>query len=356
MPGRAIVVDAVRVVTGPAPMPAPRSPVERWIVRDGAAVAWCGTPTPGPTVLAEPGATVVVEPGWTVRPQPSGAVLLEHAGGATLQTMPPEVVSARCVSIAEWMSATLQCTARSPNVRDRLDYSCGLLDAQGVLCANAPNVPVHLGALGACDAAVQRTVVRPVRAPLGDGRALCDAITAARVQAGLDADDPASARARIDAIVRIDGQSGTFEVEVTSGEAPPELVAACTQGVVRRHQAMFGRPMPGRAIVVDAVRVVTGVAPMPAPRSPVERWIVRDGAAVAWSGTPTPGPAVLAEPGATIVVEPGWTVRPQPSGAMLLEHAGGATPQAMPPEVVSARCVSIAEWMSATLQRTARSP
>ncbi|MFM8699453.1 MAG: hydantoinase B/oxoprolinase family protein, partial [Phycisphaerales bacterium] len=176
------------------------------------------------------------------------------------------------------------------------------------------------------------------------------------MQAGLDADDPASARARIDVIVRIDGQSGTFEVEVPSGEAPPELVTACTQGVARQHQAMFGRPMPGRAIVVDAVRVVTGVAPMPAPRSPVERWIVRDGAAVAWCGTPTPGPAVLAEPGATVVVEPGWIVRPQPSGAMLLEHAGGATPQAMPPEVVSARCVSIAEWMSATLQRTARSP
>ncbi|MFM8874094.1 MAG: hydantoinase/oxoprolinase family protein, partial [Phycisphaerales bacterium] len=220
-------------------------------------------------------------------------------------------------------------------------------------------VPAHAGfvsGLGACDAAVQRTVVRPVRAPLGDGRALCDAITAARVQAGLDADDPASARARIDVIVRIDGQSGTFEIEVPSGGTPLELVTACTQGVARRHQAMFGRPMPGRAIVVDAVRVVTGVAPMPAPRSPAERWIVRDGAAVAWSGTPTPGPAVLAEPGATVVVEPGWTVRPQPSGAMLLEHAGGATPQAMPPEVVSARCVSIAEWMSATLQRTARSP
>ena len=220
-------------------------------------------------------------------------------------------------------------------------------------------VPAHAGfvsGLGACDAAVQRTVVRPVRAPLGDGRVLCDAITAARAQAGLDADDPASARARIDAIVRIDGQSGMFEIEVPSGGTPPELVAACTQGVARRHQAMFGRPMPGRAIVADAVRVVTGPAPMPAPRSPVERWIVRDGAAVAWCGTPTPGPAVLAEPGATVVVEADWTVRPQPSGALLLEHAGGATPPAMPPEVVSARCVSIAEWMSATLQRTARSP
>ena len=220
-------------------------------------------------------------------------------------------------------------------------------------------VPAHAGfvsGLGACDAAVQRTVVRPVRAPLGDGRVLRDAITAARAQAGMGAGVPATARARIDAVVRIDGQSGTFEVEVTADGAPSELVAACTDGVARRHQAMFGRPMPSRAIVVDAVRVVTGAAPMPASCSPVERWIVRDGAASEWSGVPTAGPAVLAEAGATVVVEPGWTVRPQPSGALLLEHAGGAIPQTMPPEVVSARCVSIAEWMSATLQRTARSP
>jgi 5-oxoprolinase (ATP-hydrolysing) len=220
-------------------------------------------------------------------------------------------------------------------------------------------VPAHAGfvsGLGACDASVQRTVVRPVRAPLGDGRALRDAIASARELAGMDAGDPAAARPRIDAIVRIDARSGTFEVEMPPGGAPSDLVAACTRGVARRHQAMFGRPMPERAIVVDAVRVVTGAAPQPAPRSPVERWIVRGGAASAWPGAPTPGPAVLAEPGATVVVEPGWTVRPQPSGALLLERAGAAVPQAMPPEVVSARCVSIAEWMSATLQRTARSP
>ena len=220
-------------------------------------------------------------------------------------------------------------------------------------------VPAHAGfvsGLGACDASVQRTVVRPVRAPLGDGRALRDAIVAARAQAGMDAGDPATAGTRVDAIVRIDGLSGTFEVEVPADGAPSDFVAACAQGVARRHQATFGRPMPGRAIAVDAVRVVAGAAPLPAPRSPVERWLMRDGAASAWSGAPTRGPAVLAESGATVVVEPGWTVRLRPSGALLLEHSGAAAPRSMPPEVVSARCVSIAGWMSATLQRTARSP
>ncbi|MFO0003056.1 MAG: hydantoinase B/oxoprolinase family protein, partial [bacterium] len=60
------------------------------------------------------------------------------------------------------MSATLQRTARSPNIRDRLDYSCGVLDVRGFLCANAPNVPVHLGALGACVRAVEAAF--PLRA------------------------------------------------------------------------------------------------------------------------------------------------------------------------------------------------
>ena len=220
-------------------------------------------------------------------------------------------------------------------------------------------VPAHAGfvsGLGACDAAVQHTVVRPMRAPLGDGRALCDAVAAAWEQAGSDACDPRVRIERVDAVVRIDGHSGTFEVEVPPGGVPADVAAACRSDLARQHQAMFGRPLPERPVVVDAVRVVSGSAPPSAPSAPVDRWVTRNGVATAWSGAPVPGPAVLAEAGATVVVEHGWTARLRPSGALLLEHAGGAMPQPMPPEVVSARCVAIAEWMSATLQRTARSP
>src|SRR5690606_18565728 len=48
------------------------------------------------------------------------------------------------------MGALLQRTALSTNVKERLDYSCALLDADGRLVVNAPHVPVHLGALGVC--------------------------------------------------------------------------------------------------------------------------------------------------------------------------------------------------------------
>jgi 5-oxoprolinase (ATP-hydrolysing) len=198
--------------------------------------------------------------------------------------------------------------------------------------------------------------VRPVRELLGDGRTLRDAVTDARARAMHAFGDGVGRLERIDAVVRIHGHSGTFEVEVPAEGAPSEFVSACADGLARRHLATYGRPAPDRPVVIDAVRVLAGVEPSPAPATPVARRLTRDGAVVPWSGGPVPGPAVLAEPGATVVVEDGWTARLQPSGALLLEHAGGALPHAMPPEVVSARCVSIAEWMSATLQRTARSP
>ena len=39
---------------------------------------------------------------------------------------------------------------RKGDIKERLDYSCALLDAEGRLIVNAPHIPVHLGALGLC--------------------------------------------------------------------------------------------------------------------------------------------------------------------------------------------------------------
>lgn len=58
-------------------------------------------------------------------------------------------------SLAREMGALLQRTAFSVNVKERLDFSCALLDAEGQLVANAPHIPVHLGSLGYCVRAVQ---------------------------------------------------------------------------------------------------------------------------------------------------------------------------------------------------------
>jgi len=48
------------------------------------------------------------------------------------------------------MGALLQRTSFSVNVKERLDFSCALMDAQGYLVVNAPHIPVHLGSMGIC--------------------------------------------------------------------------------------------------------------------------------------------------------------------------------------------------------------
>ena len=105
----------------------------------------------GPALIVEPGATIVIDTGWQASADTTGVL---HIGRTTavvgITVLPVDVVAARCTAIASWMAAILSRSARSVNIKDRLDFSCGILTADGRLCANAPNVPVHLGALGAC--------------------------------------------------------------------------------------------------------------------------------------------------------------------------------------------------------------
>ena len=77
------------------------------------------------------------------------------SGHASIQA---ELFRNRFSAIAEEMGEMLQRMALSTNVKERLDFSCALLDAQGRLVVNAPHIPVHLGALGVCVRAVARTI------------------------------------------------------------------------------------------------------------------------------------------------------------------------------------------------------
>lgn len=51
------------------------------------------------------------------------------------------------MSIAEQMGRILQRTSISTNIKERLDFSCAMFDFNGGLVANAPHIPVHLGAM-----------------------------------------------------------------------------------------------------------------------------------------------------------------------------------------------------------------
>lgn len=57
------------------------------------------------------------------------------------------VFSSRIAAICDEMGAMLRCAALSPNIKDRLDFSCAVFDAAGQLCAQAAHIPVHLGSM-----------------------------------------------------------------------------------------------------------------------------------------------------------------------------------------------------------------
>lgn len=75
-----------------------------------------------------------------------------------------ELFTARFEAVAREMGELLRRTALSTNVKERLDFSCAVLDPEGELVVNAPHIPVHLGALGLC----VRTVAGAVPMRPGD--------------------------------------------------------------------------------------------------------------------------------------------------------------------------------------------
>jgi 5-oxoprolinase (ATP-hydrolysing) len=89
------------------------------------------------------------------------AVILKRAApqaaaktGTEIDPVSLEVFANLFMAIAEEMGATLQNTATSVNIKERLDFSCAVFDAQGGLVANAPHMPVHLGSMGDCVTAI----------------------------------------------------------------------------------------------------------------------------------------------------------------------------------------------------------
>jgi len=187
LPGRALVIDSVVVealaqdentVADPqsaanptAPLPAPLDTINICI-----AGTWQTCPLyarqtlasghiiPAPAVITDANATTLVDPGWQAQVLPAGQLLLtrnqprtrRHALDTQVDPVQLEIFNKRFMSIAEQMGWRLQNTAHSVNIKERLDFSCAVFDAQGDLVANAPHIPVHLGSMGASVQAVIR--------------------------------------------------------------------------------------------------------------------------------------------------------------------------------------------------------
>jgi 5-oxoprolinase (ATP-hydrolysing) len=115
-----------------------------------------GNIIPGPAIISDANATTVIEPGWQAEVTAQSHLLLTRnkpraartAIGTTVDPVMLEIFNNLFMAIAEQMGVTLANTAYSVNIKERLDFSCALFDAQGNLIANAPHMPVHLGSMG----------------------------------------------------------------------------------------------------------------------------------------------------------------------------------------------------------------
>ncbi|AXV17453.1 5-oxoprolinase [Neorhizobium sp. SOG26] len=114
-----------------------------------------GARAKGPCLIVEPHQTIVVEDGWAFEITRLNHVVLKRvaelsrakAVGTQADPVLLEVFNNLFMSIAEQMGVTLQNTASSVNIKERLDFSCAVFDENGALVANAPHMPVHLGSM-----------------------------------------------------------------------------------------------------------------------------------------------------------------------------------------------------------------
>ncbi len=183
-----LLIDATRFYSGGTWHEAP--------VRRTAALA-PGEVLKGPALLIEPQQTIVVEPEWRAELIDENSLVLRRDAAQSGQKprtteIDPvllEIFANLFMSIAEEMGATLQNTATSVNIKERLDFSCAIFDADGALVANAPHMPVHLGSMGECvtavldkhDATMEAGDAYVINAPYGGGTHLPDVTVVAPV-------------------------------------------------------------------------------------------------------------------------------------------------------------------------------
>jgi 5-oxoprolinase (ATP-hydrolysing) len=194
MPGKALVVEAVSVeALGRSDAPPEQAPAlsrQAGVAQAFETVpmfsdgAWAdtgvyrradigpGDTVDGPAIIAEDNATTVVEAGWRAEVTPANHLVLRrvtaltrrHAIGTTVDPVMLEIFNNLFMSIAEQMGLRLQNTAYSVNIKERLDFSCAIFDADGNLVANAPHMPVHLRSMGESIKTVMRKNAGRMRA------------------------------------------------------------------------------------------------------------------------------------------------------------------------------------------------
>lgn len=132
----------------------------------------------GPAIVLDGTGSIVVDPGFELSVRADGILRAARMQDATRASAPAELpgpssdaadpielelMSNRFMSIAEQMGHVLRRTASSTNIRERLDFSCAVFTRDAGLVANAPHIPVHLGAMSESVLAVWRLHPEPER-------------------------------------------------------------------------------------------------------------------------------------------------------------------------------------------------
>jgi len=133
----------------------------------------------GPALIVEDHATTMIELGWCGEITVQDQMILRRTarrprGTDDARDADPGLLTwfnNAFMAVAEEAGSVLQAAARSVNIRERLDFSCALFDQTGRLIANAPHVPVHLGAMGE---SVRRVLAARPNLRFGDVVALND--------------------------------------------------------------------------------------------------------------------------------------------------------------------------------------
>jgi 5-oxoprolinase (ATP-hydrolysing) len=143
---REIELVSIRTITKEVGTPSPQT------LLTGTAIV------PTPALIQDAFSTIVITPGWSVEHVPGFGHVLRNASPVAAPPLARDLLRHRFHSIVSDMGALLCRTAISTNIRERLDFSCALLDPQGRLLSSAPHIPVHLGALGVCVREVAKAV------------------------------------------------------------------------------------------------------------------------------------------------------------------------------------------------------
>jgi 5-oxoprolinase (ATP-hydrolysing) len=233
-----------------------------------------GSRIAGPALIREEIATTVVDAGWSAKVLPDHTLMLERSVAAgsmhkmttAVHPIHLEIFNNLFMAIAKQMGTTLENTAYSVNMKERLDFSCAIFDRHGNLIANAPHIPVHLGSMSdsvQCVIRAHGSSMAPgdayvLNVPYNGGTHLPDITVVSPVFSAAHNAQPSSARPEPLFYVAARGHHGDVG-GITPGSMPPNSTSILEEGVLLDNIKIVDQGV----FLEELVRGLFGAGPWP---------------------------------------------------------------------------------------------